>query len=33
MSTVQLHDHILDELKEWKEAGLEVGVLEHFVRE
>lgn len=29
----ELHLHILNELKEWKDAGLGVGSLHHFMRE
>ena len=29
----ELHNHIMIEIKEWKEAGLGVGVLDRFVRE
>ena len=30
---VELHKHIMNENKEWKEAGLGVGLLDSFVRE
>lgn len=32
MTVVEIQHHILEEIREWKEAGLGVGVLNRFVR-